>query len=144
MLGGVVSTSKCRYGLCYLGRGNFGAVDDVDGVAYFPFKKDSVARSSHRKQDAQADLWEKMFHFYHLHREEWLAHYHRRSNVEACFWMVKSKFGGSVRGKTPTARVNEVYVKLLCHNLVVLVKAMCELGINPSWQEGREALPMAA
>ena len=128
----------------YLGRGNFEAVDNVGGVGYFPFKKDSVARNSHHKQDTQADLWEKMFHFYHLHREEWLAYYHKRSNVEACFWMVKSKFGGSVRGKTPTARVNEVYVKLLCHNLVVLVKAMCEFGIDPSWQEGREVLPMAA
>lgn len=64
--------------------------------------------------------------------------------------MVKSKFGGSVRGKTPTARVNEVYAKLLCHNLVVLAKAMCEFGIDPTFGEEREsemereALPMAA
>ena len=132
----------------YVGRGNFTAVDDVGGVAYIPFKKDSVARNSHHKQDAQADLWSKMFHYYHLHREEWLVHYHRRSNAESCFWMVKSKFGGAVRGKTPTARVNEVYVKLLCHNLVVLAKAMVEFGIDPQFGEEREAemkaLPMAA
>ena len=134
----------------YLSRDNFDLVAKVGGTAYFPFKTNSVARNKRHKQDGKMDKWEEMYHFFHLHRDEWLAQYHKRSNVEACFWMVKAKFGGSVRGKTPTARVNEVYAKLLCHNLVVLVKAMYKFGIDPKFGEEREsamgweALPMAA
>ena len=134
----------------YLSRDNFDLVAKVGGTAYFPFKKNSVARNRRHKQDGKMDKWEEMYHFFHLHRDEWLAQYHKRSNVETCFWMVKAKFGGSVRGKTPIARVNEVYAKLLCHNLVVLVKAMYEFGIGPTFGEEREAemeweaLPMAA
>jgi hypothetical protein len=30
-----------------------------------------------------------MFHFYNMHREEFLTHYHKRSNVETTFSMIK-------------------------------------------------------
>ena len=127
----------------YLSRENLAVVVEAGGMPYFPFKTNSVARNSHHRQDAKMDLWERMFHLFHSD-PEWLDHYHRRSNVESCMWMIKSKFGASVRGKTPTSRVNEVYLKLLCHNLVVLAKAMVEFKINPTFVVGREALPMAA
>jgi hypothetical protein len=42
--------------------------------------------------------------------------YHKRSNVEATFSMIKRVFGDSVRSKTETARQNEVLLKILCHN----------------------------
>jgi transposase len=64
---------------------------------------------------------------------EFLAHYHQRSNVESTFSMLKRKFGGSVRSKCFTAQVNEVLCKALCHNLVVLVHAMHELGVEPEF-----------
>ena len=48
--------------------------------------------------------------------------------------MVKGKFGGSVRSKSETGQVNEVLPKFLCHNLVVLVHAMHDLGINPAFE----------
>ena len=128
----------------YLSRENFNLVQKAGGVAYFPFKKNSVARNRRHKQDEKMDAWERMYHLFHSNPEKWLKQYHQRSNVEACFWMIKSKFGGYVRGKTPTARVNEVYTKLLCHNLVVLAKAMVEFGIDPNFGEEWGALPMAA
>ena len=34
-----------------------------------------------------------MYHFYSLHRAEFLQHYHKRSNVETTFHMIKAKFG---------------------------------------------------
>ena len=46
--------------------------------------------------------------------------------------MVKAKFGASVRAKTPVAQVDEVLVKILCHNIVVLIQSMFELGIMPA------------
>src|SRR5207248_7331555 len=74
--------------------------------------------------------FEKMFHYYSFKRDEYLAHYHKRSNVESTFSMVKRKFGGEVRSKTDDAMVNEVFCKLVAHNLCVLVQEEHELGIE--------------
>jgi hypothetical protein len=45
---------------------------------------------------------------YSLRRDEFLSHYHKRSNSEAAFSAIKRKFGAAVRSKTFTAQVNEV------------------------------------
>ena len=76
-------------------------------------------------------LWERMYHYYNFNRSEFLAHYHKRSNMETTFAMIKAKFGGAVRSKTPMAQVNEVLVKILCHNICVLIQSVYELGIEP-------------
>jgi len=77
-----------------------------------------------------------MFHFYSLNRAEFLKHYHKRSNVETVFHMIKSKFGQRLRSKSMTAQINEALCKVLCHNLVVLIHEMYELGIDPVfWNE---------
>ena len=48
----------------------------------------------------KSELWTRMFHFYSLHRAEFLQHYHKRSNVETTFHMIKSKFGQRLRRKS--------------------------------------------
>ena len=80
-------------------------------------------------------LWEKMFHHFSLHREDFLAHYHKRSNVECTFSMIKAKFRDHVRSKTPVAMVNEVLCKIICHNICVLIHEAQELGINVAFRE---------
>ena len=63
-------------------------------------------------------------------------YYHKRSNVESTFSMIKRKFEPNLRSKTKTAQVNEALCKILCHNLCVIVHSMYELGIEPEfWQE---------
>lgn len=49
--------------------------------------------------------------------------------------MIKGKFGDSVRSKTDVAMKNEVLAKVLCHNLVVLVHELYELGIDVGFTE---------
>ena len=44
----------------------------------------------------------------------------------------KAKFRDHVRSKTPVAMVNEVFCKLICHNICVLIQEAHELGINTS------------
>lgn len=61
-------------------------------------------------------MWAKMFAYFQFRREEFLAHYHRRSNVETTFSMVKKKFGGDLRSRTDAAMKNETMCKMLCHN----------------------------
>ena len=65
-----------------------------------------------------------------------MAHYHRRSNVETAFSMIKRKFGDSLRSKCDTSMINEALCKILCHNIVVVIHEMYELGIRPDFGTG--------
>jgi transposase len=102
---------------------NVEAIVAAGAVPYIAFKSSATGGAG--------GLWEKAYHFFALHREEFLAHYHRRSNVESTFSAVKAKFRDAVRSKTDTAMKNEVFCKLLCHNICCLIQAQCELKIEP-------------
>jgi transposase len=115
----------------YSDRRNLLAVQAVGGTAFIPFKVNSTGMGDHHhKFDG---LWNKMWHFYNFNQEVFLQHYHKRSNVESTFSMIKAKFGASVRAKTPTAQVNEVLCKALCHNICVLIQSIYELGLEPTF-----------
>ena len=115
----------------YSDRRNLLAVQAQGGTAYIPFKSNSTGKGdNHHKFDG---LWNHMWHYYNFNREAFLAHYHKRSNVETTFSMIKAKFGSSVRAKTPTAQVNEVLCKVLCHNICVLINSIFELGLEPTF-----------
>jgi hypothetical protein len=43
----------------------------------------------------------------------------------------KVVIGDTLRSKTQRAMVNESAFKILCHNIVVLIHEMDDLGINP-------------
>src|SRR3981189_2482795 len=75
--------------------------------------------------------WAEMYHCFNFRKQEFLKCYHKRSNVESTFSMMRRRFGGSLRCKTDVAMVNETLCKILCHNFVVLIYEMCELGIDP-------------
>src|SRR5260370_34774660 len=77
-----------------------------------------------RSKPTGSGAWTKMFGYFVYRREEFMAHYHQRSNIESTFSMVKRKFGDSLRTKTDVAMVNEVLCKVLAHNLVVLIHEM--------------------
>ena len=79
---------------------------------------------------AAGTLWEKMYGYFQFNRAEFLGRYHQRSNVESTFSMVKAKFGDAVRAKNDLAMKNEVLLKFLCHNVVVVHQTIIELGID--------------
>lgn len=115
----------------YLSAKNATAIRAVGARPYIAFKSNSTDNGKAGKNKAYSE----MFHYFIWRRDEFLASYHKRSNVETTFSMVKRKFGDSVRSKTDTAMVNEVLCKLLCHNIVVLIQEMHELGIEPVFRE---------
>ena len=47
--------------------------------------------------------------------------------------MIKGNLGSSLRSKSDTGQINEALCKVLCHNICVLVQAIHELGIEPSF-----------
>lgn len=116
--------------LAYSSRRNLHAVVDAGGTPYIPFRHNAVARSANNKPDA---LWEKMYHYFTLNEAEFNRHYHKRSNIETVFHMLKAKFGNVIRARTPVAQVNEALMKVLCLNICTLVHAMYSLGISPAF-----------
>jgi transposase len=116
----------------YLGAENLLATLRNGAIPYIPFKSNSVPHSR-GSYGPKSELWTRMFHFYSLHRAEFLQHYHKRSNVETTFHMIKSKFGQRLRSKSLTAQVNEALCKVLCHNLCVVIQSMHELNIAPEF-----------
>jgi len=103
----------------------------VGGTPFIAFKVTSTGEGTHRAGGRGSSAWSKAFGYFLYRREDFLAHYHKRSNVESTFSMIKRKFGDSLRSKSDTAQVNETLAKVLCHNLVVLIHEMYELGIDP-------------
>jgi transposase len=108
----------------YLSKKNLEAIGAVGAVPFIPFKSNSAGMSS------KSAHWKRMWCHFSLKSEDFLKHYHRRSNAETAMWMIKSKFGGAVRSKLPTAQTNEVLAKVLCHNLTCIVHAITEFGID--------------
>jgi transposase/predicted nucleic acid-binding Zn finger protein len=83
----------------------------------------------------KCQVWNRMYHYYQFNRDQYMQHYHKRSNVETTFSMIKAKFGGFVRSKLPVAQTNEVLCKILCHNLCCLIQSSYELGIDATFWE---------
>ena len=113
----------------YLSRENLELAAKHNAAVFIPFKSNSTAGES-------GSVWERMFHYFQYHRSEFLLRYHARSNAETTFSMVKAKFRDHVRGKTDTAMKNEVLLKLLFNNTVVVHQAVTELGITAEFWPG--------
>lgn len=115
--------------LGYISVENLQATMDEAAYPYIPFKSNAT--------DAMGGLWADLFHYYSLHREEFLEHYHKRSNVESVFSSVKRKFGDSIRSRTDAAMKNEAFCKFICHNICVIIQQQVEMGLEAAfWGEG--------
>lgn len=66
--------------------------------------------------------------------EEFMKHYHQRSNAETCFYMIKSKFKADIKSKKKKAQINELLIKILCHNVCVVIQEVNELGIRAEFK----------
>ena len=118
----------------YLSRRNVNAIAEAGATPFIAFKSNS------KPEDRITSAWNQMFHHFSVRREEFMDRYHRRSNVETAFSMIKRKFGDSLRSRGDTAMVNEALCKILCHNIVVVIHEMRELGVQPVFvQNGRDA-----
>ncbi len=111
----------------YLSRDNMNLIEEAGATPFIPFKSNATAKPK------SSPIWKKMFYYFQLNNEDFLNHYHKRSNAKTSVMMIKSKFGDNVRSKTWTAQVNEVLCKVICHNICVVIQEMHELGINPEF-----------
>jgi transposase/predicted nucleic acid-binding Zn finger protein len=108
----------------YSSKGNLELVVRKGATPYIPFKTSATG--------ALGGVWEKLYHYFHMHRDEFLLHYHQRSNVESVFSMIKRRFLPNLRSRTETAQINELLLKVLCHNICVVIASMFEFGLKPT------------
>ena len=93
-------------------------------MPFIPFKSNTL-------EPTEAGAWARMYHLFMYRREEYMVHYHKGSNIETAYSMIKGKFGSSLRSKSDTGQINEALCKVLAHNIYVLCQATHELGIEP-------------
>ena len=108
----------------YSSRKNLEVVTKLGAVPYIPFRKGSTGKSR------GVMIWGMMKRFYDNHREYFMDHYHKRSNAESVFSMMKRKFGHKLYSKSEVGQVNEILCKTLAHNICVLIQEYHEIDIK--------------
>ncbi len=119
----------------YSSKANIQASFDVGAVPYIPFKTNTSGKAD------GSMVWAKMFHYFQLHREEFMQRYHQRSNVESTFSALKRKFSGKLMLKNEVGQVNEALALLLCHNICVLIREAFENGTATDFNEVAHLFP---
>jgi transposase len=108
----------------YLSKKSLELISKQNATPFIPFK------SNVRGRARGSGIWKKMFLYFTYNQEEFMKHYHKRSNAETVFHMLKTKFGGNIKSKKYRAQINEVLCKILCHNICVVIQEINELGIT--------------
>ncbi len=109
----------------YSSRKNLEIVTNIGAISFIPFK--SNARGIPR---GGSHIWRKMYKYFKERPQEFLEHYHMRSNVETSFAMIKIKFGSSLASKTFIGQQNEILLKLIVHNCCCLIHEYYERNIE--------------
>lgn len=99
----------------YSSKRNMQIVRALDALPFIAFKENSTGKTD-------SPTWNAMYNFMKEHPEQFKHFYHRRSNVESTFAMVKLKFGEFLRFKNFQAQKSEVTLKFICHNITCLVE----------------------
>lgn len=119
----------------YLSRENLELVNKLGAIPYIPFKSNSTRKSR------GSPTWARMYKLFTENYVEFAKHYHKRSNVESCFAMIKRKFGDNCRCRSQRSQINEILCKVLAHNIVVLIHEIFELRIEVDFKKEAGTLP---
>lgn len=104
----------------YSSRKNLQTVAELGGIPYIMFRDNATSNPR------GCLVWSTMKRFYDKHREYFLMHYHKRSNAETVFSMIKRKFGNHLYSKSDVGQFNEILCKALAHNICVLIQEYFE------------------
>lgn len=115
----------------YLSRDNLELSEEIGAMPYIPFKSNSIGRAK------GSSVWSKMYKRFHEHQEDFLKHYHKRSNIESTFSMIKARFGNHLRSRKEDAQDNEILLKVLCHNICVLIQEMFMRNLSIEFLDSR-------
>ena len=112
----------------YLSRKNCELIQDVGAVPYILPKKNVRATDK-----GSSGAWNTMINLWKKHQMLFASHYHRRSNVESTFGMLKRKWGDLC--KLPITQENEILARIICHNAAVLSESMLGNDLEPKFMD---------
>lgn len=108
----------------YSSRRNLEIVAKVGGQAFIPFKKNVSGKK------IGSFIWRQTYQYFKNNPQSFYEHYHLRSNAETSFSMTKSKFSFALRSKNFAGQQNEIFLKLICHNISCLIHEYYEKNIE--------------
>lgn len=114
----------------YSSRNNLEVVVANEAVPFIPFKSNVTGNNG------GSQVWGERYRFFKNHKQEFGESYHKRSNVETVFSMIKRKFSQTLMSRNFQGQKNEILLKVLCHNITCLIHAHFEgLIQDPLWNQ---------
>jgi hypothetical protein len=110
----------------YLSRENAQCIADVQAKPFI-MPKSNVSGACKGHYPA----WGKMIHMWREKPELFSKQYHMRSRVESVFSNMKTTLLDGISSKKETSQMNELLIRVICHNLMVIIGAIFSLGISP-------------
>lgn len=108
-------------------------IQSLGAIALIPFK------SNANPSEKSPEIWIKAYDYFKNYPDQFNYFYHKRSNVETTFSMIKTKFGEFLRCKDFESQTNELLMKLICHNICCLVAEIFERKVNIDFKKCMEA-----
>lgn len=108
----------------------FQLIDSIGATPFIPFQ----TRITKENENAPK-IWNRMFRYFQRNKDNFLKHYHRRSNVETTFAMIKLRLGEFLKCKNYEAQRNELLMKFIVHNITCLVSEIFENSIHVDFKE---------
>ncbi len=112
----------------YLSKRNCAVAEEVGAMPFIlPKSNTKMFRIGHGR-DAMA--WRNMIRLFRSNDPYFMEQYHKRSNVESAFSMMKRKFMPFIRAKNFVGQKNELLAKVACHNASILCNAIFALNLD--------------
>lgn len=108
---------------------NHDVAEAVGSQARIPFKKNVTGRAK------GSGAWKRAYHYWQSHPQDFLRRYHQRSNAESGIAAVKKVLGETLYSKNQRARCNELLLKFLTYNVLVLAHEIYESGIDVTFTD---------
>ncbi|HJJ38525.1 MAG TPA: transposase [Methanocorpusculum sp.] len=110
----------------YLSNKNYAYIKKSGARGYIDFKENVTGRG--------CPAWREAFLNFLQHRDEFYAHYHKRSNVETTFGAIKAKYQEKLKSKNEVAQMNELYCKMIAYNISVVIRMAFTQDVNVAFK----------
>lgn len=104
-------------------------IQSIGALPFIAFKENA------KDSKNSPEIWKRMYRYFKTNREFFLKYYHRRSNVETVFAMIKMRLGEFLKSKNYEAQRNELLTKFIAHNITCLVSEIFENDIHVNFRE---------
>lgn len=110
----------------YLSRKNVQFIENVKARPFIMPKKNTIAMAK-----GHYPAWNRMINLWKLKPDIFHKNYHLRSRSENVFSMMKITLLDGISSKTSVSQNNELLIRVICHNLSVIIEAIFKFGIDP-------------